>query len=467
MELSQKDILCELGRRDIRYFIKYTHKNYIFSDFSLTVMKALEQFLIDLEQEQRPILIIEAPPQHGKSELASRKFPAYALGKNPNYRIAGCSYSSDLAISMNRDIQRIMLDDSYASIFPNSSLNKKRAATMDNEALRNSDRFDIIGHKGYYVCCGVGGALTGKSVDIGIIDDPVKNMQEARSQAIKENLINWYQSVFLTRLSKNSGQLIMATRWAVDDLIGYIIEKNKDNKRVKILKFPAINEKGQALIPELHPLEQLLEQKEMMDNSSWSALYQQEPILIGGNIIKGEWFRTYEILPKFKQIYITADTAMKVKEANDYSVLQCWGRTELNGFTDYYLIDMLRGKWESPELLERTQLFYLKYKKIGCSCLFIEDKASGTGLIQSLQRKRIPVQAITPLKDKYMRLSEVLPLIKSGYVYIPEKAEWKLDFLSECEAFSADMSHVHDDMIDAMTMGLSDKTNFFTLKNII
>ena len=467
MELSQKDILCELGRRDIRYFIKYTHKNYIFSDFSLTVMKALEQFLIDLEQEQRPILIIEAPPQHGKSELASRKFPAYALGKNPNYRIAGCSYSSDLAISMNRDIQRIMLDDSYASIFPNSSLNKKRVAIMDNEALRNSDRFDIIGHKGYYVCCGVGGALTGKSVDIGIIDDPVKNMQEARSQAIKENLINWYQSVFLTRLSKNSGQLIMATRWAVDDLIGYIIDKNKDNKRVKVLKFPAINEKGQALIPELHPLEQLLEQKEMMDTSSWSALYQQEPILIGGNIIKGEWFRIYEILPKFKQIYITADTAMKVKEANDYSVLQCWGRTELNGFTDYYLIDMLRGKWESPELLERTQLFYLKYKKIGCSCLFIEDKASGTGLIQSLQRKRIPVQAITPIKDKYMRLSEVLPLIKSGYVYIPEKAEWKLDFLSECEAFSADMSHVHDDMIDAMTMGLSDKTNFFTLRNII
>lgn len=467
MELSQKDILCELGRRDIRYFVKYTHRNYIFSNFSLTIMKALEQFLIDLEREQRPILIIQAPPQHGKSELASRKFPAYALGKNPNYRIAGCSYSSDLAISMNRDIQRIMLDDSYASIFPNSSLNKKRVATMDNEALRNSERFDIIGHRGYYVCCGVGGALTGKSVDIGIIDDPVKNMQEARSQAIKENLINWYQSVFLTRLSKNSGQLIMATRWAVDDLIGYIIDKNKDNKRVKILKFPAINEQGQALIPELHPLEQLLEQKEMMDNSSWSALYQQEPILIGGNIIKTEWFRTYEILPKFKQIYITADTAMKVKEANDYSVLQCWGRTELNGFTDYYLIDMIRGKWESPELLERTQLFYLKYKKIGCSCLFIEDKASGTGLIQSLQRKRIPVQAITPLKDKYMRLSEVLPLIKSGYVYIPEKAEWKLDFLSECEAFQADMSHTHDDIIDTMTMALNEKTNFFTLKNII
>ena len=360
-----------------------------------------------------------------------------------------------------------MLDDSYYSLFPNSSLNKRRVVARDNEALRNSERFDIVGHRGYYVCCGVGGALTGKSVDIVIIDDPVKNMQEARSQSIKENLINWYQSVFLTRLSKNSGQLIMATRWAVDDLIGYIIDKNKDNERVKILKFPAINEKGQALIPELHPLEQLLEQKEMMDNSSWSALYQQEPILVGGNIIKGEWFKTYKILPKLKQIYITADTAMKVKEANDYSVLQCWGRTELNGFTDCYLIDMLRGKWESPELLERTQLFYLKYKKIGCSCLFIEDKASGTGLIQSLQRKRIPVQAITPLKDKYMRLSEVLPLIKSGYVYIPEKAEWKLDFLSECEAFQADMSHMHDDIIDTMTMALNEKTNFFTLKNII
>jgi hypothetical protein len=304
IKLTKKDIKLELARRDIKYFIAYTYRNYIFARFNIEIMQALNDFFIELEEGKRPILIIQAPPQHGKSELASRNFPAFAFGKNPNYRIAGCSYNSDLATSMNRDVQRIMLSDEYKEIFPNSSLNKRRIVTIDNQPLRNSERFDIVDASGYYVCAGVGGALTGKSVDIGIIDDPTKNMQEARSETIKKTLIDWYQTVFLTRLSKNSGQLIMATRWAIDDLIGYIIEKNKDNERVKILKFAAINENGEALHKGLHPIEQLRDMKNSLDSGSWSALYQQEPVIEGGNLIKSEWFRRYSVAPeRYKQMY--------------------------------------------------------------------------------------------------------------------------------------------------------------------
>ena len=467
--LTKNDILKELARRDLKYFIKYIKNDYIFSKFSLEVCEALNKFLKDVEQEKRPILIIQAPPQHGKSQLASKYFPAYAFGKNPDLRIAGCSYGSDLAVSVNREVQAIMLDSTYKNIFIGSSLNNKRVLSVDNTSpLRNSERFDIIGHKGYYIACGIGGALTGKSVDIGIIDDPIKNMQEARSDTVKETLKTWYESVFLTRLSKKSGQLIMATRWTLNDLIGVIIDKNKNNDRVKILKYPAIGEDGKALIPELHPLEQLLEFKRNVAPDVWEALYQQNPIISGGNVIKSEWFKTYEILPKFNTVYITADTALKTGQQNDYSVFQLWGKERYELGNNYYLLDELRGKWEVPELEEMFLLFYEKSKKYNCNCIYIEDKASGTGLIQFLKRKNINVVEVKPLKDKYLRLSEVLPIIASGKVYLPKFAEWKLDFLRECEAFTQDNSHDHDDQVDCLSMALNDNIiEFNNLKYIL
>lgn len=192
---------------------------------------------------------------------------------------------------MNRDVQRIMTEPEYAAIFPHSTLNNKRVSLLTNPALRNNERFDIVGHRGYYVSTGVGGPLTGKSVDIGIIDDPFKNMKEARSETIIESVISWYNTVFLTRLSQKSGQLIMATRWTVEDLLGYIIEKNKNTGRLKVLSFPAINGQGEALVPELHSFDKLMETKQSLTEFEWSALYQQEPQIIGGNIIKDEWWR--------------------------------------------------------------------------------------------------------------------------------------------------------------------------------
>lgn len=468
IEIKQSEILQELARRDIKYFVKYTHKNYIFSKFNIEIMEALNQFLLDVNEEKRPILIIQAPPQHGKSELASRKFPAFAFGRNPNYRIAGCSYGFDLATTINRDIQNLMISEEYGELFPNSSLNKKFIKDEDARILRNSDKFNLYNHKGYYICTGVGGALTGKSVDIGIIDDPIKNMQEARSLTVRESLKSWYQSVFLTRLSKKSGQLIMATRWAVDDLIGYIIDINKNTDNIKILKFSAVDENNNVLIPKLHPLEQLMDYKKGMATPIWEALYQQNPIVVGGNIIKSEWFREYSILPKLEQIYITCDTALKTGQQNDFSVLQLWGKEKFEYGYNYYLIDQIRGKWEAPDLESNTLCFYEKAKQYKCNCLYIEDKASGTGLIQFLKRKKINVSAVNPNKDKYLRLSEVLPTIANGRVYIPSIASWKLDFLSECENFTQDNSHAHDDQVDCLSMALNDEIiKFNSLKSIL
>lgn len=291
VERNRRVLEAELARRNMAAFVSFTKRDYCHNRFSRAVCEALDLFLEDVRAGKRPILILQAPPQHGKSELVSRRFPAYAFGRFPFLRIAACSYASDLARDMNRDVQRIMLDDSYKAVFPDVWLNPKRVVSMENQALRNSDRFDIPGTTGYYVCTGVGGPLTGKSVDIGIIDDPIKNEAEARSAVVKKTIEGWYNTVFLTRLSKLSGQIIMATSWAVDDLAATVAKKNP---RARVLKFPAIDEDGEALVPELHPLEKLLEVKALLSPGQWSALYQQTPIAEGGNIFQEDWIRRWD-----------------------------------------------------------------------------------------------------------------------------------------------------------------------------
>ena len=429
--LTQEDILYELARRDIRYFVKATQKDYIFAPFNLKILDALLQFYEDVQKERRPILIIQAPPQHGKSELASRKFPAYLFGINPNLRVAGCSYSATLAAKVNRDVQRIMTSEEYQRIFPHSAL-------TDRNKLKNSEHFDIPGGTGYYLCTGVGGPLTGQSVDIGIIDD-------------------------LTRLSRKSGQLIMATRWHEEDLIGYSLQKQGgESGRVKVLKFPALNEKGEALHPKLHPAEKLKETKAAMDVYSWEALYQQAPMLEGGNVIKTEKFRRYRQEPLdllYTKIY--ADTAMTAKTSSDYSVFALVGYTKNQ---DVYLLDLWRGQWESPELIAMAREVWRKCKSFyrPPRSLNIENKASGIGLIQTLRREGIPVLAIEPkaqdsqgnlyTADKFQRLCDVLPLIETGRFYVPHedlKKPWLKDFINECQRFSADLTHKHDDQVDA------------------
>ncbi|MDC9591877.1 terminase family protein, partial [Xenorhabdus sp. XENO-10] len=158
--------------------------------------------------------------QHGKSDIVSRYLPAYFFGRYPDMRVAGLSYGKDLASDMNRDVQRIMMGEEYKELFPGSALNSRRGVTIDVEAKRNSETFEIVGRKGVYISQGVGGPLTGKKVDLGIIDDPIKNAKEALSPTTKSGIWNWYVSTFKTRLSKNSGEIIMATRWATDDLSG-------------------------------------------------------------------------------------------------------------------------------------------------------------------------------------------------------------------------------------------------------
>lgn len=441
-----------LARSKLLDFICYIKDDYIRSNFSEELCARLGQFYEDVQAGRRPVLIVEAPPQHGKSEIVSRCLPPWLFGLNPDLCIGGLSYGKDLASDMNRDIQRIMLDDQYMKVFPESSLNKKRVVTVEVEAKRNSDTFELVGKKGRYISQGVGGPLTGKRLDIGIIDDPIKNSKEALSETVKEAIWSWYCTVFLTRLSKNSGHIIMATRWAVDDLSGRVLETNKNAVR---LTFPAINDSGEALVPELHPVDKLLDVKSTVSSHFWSAMYQQSPTIQGGGMFKTEWWKYYTAEPEFEYRMIYADTAMKTGQENDYSVFQCWGKSK----GGIYLIDQIRGKWEAPQLLQVAKSFWNKHRQKTNGTLrrmMIEDKASGTGLIQQMKQDRMQVGAIKRDRDKVTRAYDAAPSVEAGNVFLPSEAEWLSDYLSEFEMFP---NGKHDDQIDPTMDAVQDMIN--------
>lgn len=446
-ERELRRLEAERARRSMAAFVSYTYPGYFHSAFSLAVCAALDQFLADAVAGARPILLLQAPPQHGKSQLVSRSLPPYIFGRYPDMRVAACSYAADLARDMNRDVQRIMLDEPYHALFPDINLNPKRVVTIDGQALRNSDRFDIPGRRGYYVCAGVGGPLTGKSVDVGIIDDPIKNEEEARSPTIKRTIQRWYETVFLTRLSKNSGQIIMATSWAIDDLVSTVA---RNNPRAKHLKFPAIDAHGQPLVPELHPLEKLLETKAMLSPTQWSALYQQCPVPEGGAIFQEAWLRRWSIgsLPEFfDEMILSWDLAFKGSDSSDFVVGQVWARKGVN----YYLLHQVRSRMAYTASKQAIKTMAAQYPQaVG---VLVEDKANGPAVMDDLKDDVAGLIAVEPDGSKVARAYAVTPLFAAGNVFIPEDnyAPWVPDYVAELVTFPAGSN---DDQVDASTQAL-------------
>lgn len=458
----QKQVRQELSRRNLSDFTNYTKPDFIEGWFNRIIAKELQQFYFDVMAGKQPRLIIQAPPRSGKSELFSRRFPAWAFGQNPNLQIIAASYSTDLASRMNRDVQRIIDSEEYQGVFPETTLNGKNIATVSGQSLRNSEIFEIVGHAGAYRSAGVGAGITGMGADIGIIDDPVKDAKEANSQTIRDAVWDWYTTTFYTRLSPKSGILLGMTRWHEDDLAGRLLrEMDNDGDQWRIVSFPAIAEcdeeyrlEGEALHPERYDLERLTKIKKAVGSQAWNALYQQRPSSKGGDIIKGAWFKRYSVLPRMKRIIITADTAQKTKQHNDYSVLLVAGVGHDGGV---YVLDLIRGKWEAPELEQKVSDVWNKYRSMPVHKVYVEDKSSGTSLIQNIQRKqRIPIEGVQVDTDKYTRVLGVQGYIESGYIYLPNDAEWIEDFIKECEAFTATDSHKHDDQVDAMVMAITE-----------
>ena len=453
---AENELKIREARNNLLSFISVTYKDYKIGWVHQEICQTLDNFLKDLIDGKRPRLIITMPPRSGKSEIVSRRFPAYFLGKYPDLSIISVSYSASLAEDFSRDVQRIIDSDEYKKIFPNTKLSDKK----DKNYKRTSDFFEIVDHKGVYCSAGVGGSITGKGCDILIIDDPIKNRQEANSETVRKKIYDWYSSTAYTRLSPIGGVIMMCTRWHLDDLIGKVLS-DKNQKPFHVISYPAIAEhdephrkQGEALHPERFSLEILNEIKSTLSTADWLSLYQQKPVPEGGAIFETSKLRYYDESsePKrFDQIVGSWDMTFKENKTSDFVVGQLWGRKG----ADFYLLDMVRDRMDFVKTLKVFINFANKHKN--CNCWLVEDKANGTAIISTLKKHISGIIPITPKESKQERAYAITPYLEAGNIFFPKNQNFTKDLEEEMLQFPAG---AHDDTVDSMTQAL----NYFRMK---
>jgi predicted phage terminase large subunit-like protein len=393
-------------------------------------------------------LIINLPPRSLKSLLASVAFPGWYLGHDPSAQLLCVSYAQDLADKLARDCRGIMMSQWYRRIFP-TRLAPHRQAVQEF----------ITTDQGYRIACSNGGALTGRGADIIIIDDPLKP-EEALSEAQRTATNDWYDHTLYSRQNdKQRGAIvIIMQRLHEDDLIGHVLAQ----EQWEVLSFPAIAEadeehrietmwgprcftrrRGEALHPDREPLDTLARIRGTIGEYHFAGQYQQSPAPFGGGLVKAEWFKRYrenERPERFDRIVQSWDTANKATELSDFSVCTTWG---VKG-KDLYLLAVFRRRLEYPALKravrEQQALF-------AATELLIEDKASGTQLIQELIVEGCHgVTRYEPTTEKIMRLHAQTAIIENGFVHIPETAPWLAEYLHEMTVFPRGK---HDDQVDS------------------
>ena len=456
-------LLNELYRRDagesFPVFLNYTQPTYDRQWFHTLIARKCQQLIDGTLGADKLMLFV--PPQHGKSEIVSRKFPAWILGRNPKAKIVGASYSSELAQQFSRAIQRTIDTPEYANVFPETFLNSSNVRTDAKRGwLRNVDNFETVGHGGFYRSVGVCGSLTGTPVDIGIIDDPVKDAIEAYSATYRERTWDWYVNVFLTRLHNSSKIILIMTRWHDDDLAGRILAHEGD--KWTVISIPAIKEDvsaafdprnvGEALWEERHSLERLRE-AEQRSQRTFAALYQQRPSIDGGNIIKSDWFRTISVSDFLKMhrnepIIFFIDTAFTDKTTNDPTgiVATCKVGNEL------YITHAQKVNMKFPELVKFIPEYAKKRGYKSQSSIRIEPKANGLSVIDQLRAVTSlnVTQTPTPKDAKETRLNAVSPVVESNRVILVESA-WNKAFIEEVCGFPA---KPHDEYVDLLVYAI-------------
>jgi len=269
----------ELARRHLIDFIEYTFPGYEAAPHHKLIADHLEA----VERGELDRLMITMPPRHGKSELASRRFPAWFLGRQPNRGIIAASYNSDLATDFGREVRAIVNSQEYGAIFKTSLSQDSRAANRWNTA-----------QGGTHIAAGVGTAVTGRGADVLLIDDPLKDRDEADSEVKRQRIWDWYTSTAYTRLAPGGRVVVIQTRWSEDDLSGRLLDAMESGgDDWTVLSLPAISEQGEPLWPERYPIKALERIRANIGNRDWSALYQQEPAPEEGLYFKREWMRHY------------------------------------------------------------------------------------------------------------------------------------------------------------------------------
>lgn len=445
--------LRELSRRNLLAFVKATKPDYSAGWVHRELCARLMRFLAAVERKESPRLMLSMPPRHGKSELVSRRFPAWALGVDPDLSIMSANYSDDLARRMNKDVQRIMDSPDYLEIFPGTRL----ADARSGGSMRTTGLFEIPGRSGSYRSTGVGGGITGMGADILVIDDPVKDRQSADSPTFRERTWDWYASTAYTRLSPGGGVLVTATRWHEDDLSGRLLRAmGEGGDGWTVVNYPAVAERdephrreGDPLHPERFGADALARIRKNVGEYEWAALYQQRPTPRGGGIIRREWLRRWRALPRVVDRVIQSwDFTFKDASGSDNVSGQVWAQSG----GDFFLVDCDTRRMDFTEQVRAMERMSAKWPEAYAKV--VEDKANGPAIMSALGHRIPGLVPYTPRGSKTARAYAVSPLFEAGNVYIPEADAdhaWVREYEAELVGFP---TAPHDDRVDATTQAL-------------
>ena len=510
LELARR----ELARRKLLPFIQKFNKTYDAGWVHEHICAQLEKFIRAVERQEAPRLMIFMPPRHGKSEIASKNFPAWVLGKHPEWEIIASSYAVSLPIGFSRKVQATIQDKAYKQLFPNTHLHPK---SQSAEAWMTT-------REGGYVAAGVGGGITGKGAHVFIIDDPVKDAQEADSDTQRQTVWDWWGSTAKTRLSPGGGALVIQTRWHDDDLSGRMILQMKELKEEfeeliadtkhnialattkketaeleselagfeeelseiddwEIIVYPAIavedeyidsqgllvhtpeperlpeltkvRSTGEALHPSRYPIGRLRNMKRSMQPRHWSALYQQNPVPDEGIYFTKDMIRFTASYPVISDMYLFAawDLAVGEKQQNDFSVGVVLG---LDYQGQIHVLDMTRIKANIHVVAEAVIAQYKRYPTI--LEIGIEKGQLELSLMPQLNKllkkeKLYPTfnHELRPVSDKWVRARPLQGRMQMGTVLFPHNQPWVESAVAELLRFPGG---IHDDIVDALAWGV-------------
>lgn len=450
-------IRAELARRELarRSYIDYLA--YVSGDgwkrtgFAEYVARELQRFVETDTGNAYDILVLETPPQHGKSMTVTEALPSWCMGRHPDWRVILASYNDD---SAERFARR----------------NKEKVADFGEQlfgvkigGINRATEFELKAKKGCVpgrlISRGMLAGITGNSANLLIIDDPIKNRTEADSEMRRTQIWNEWLSSLKTRLAAGAKVVVIMTPWHEDDLAARLLAA-EDN--IRLVRLPVEAEEndplgravGEALCPELGKDRKWLEQfkRSYLSDAqggerAWTALYQCSPRVEEGGLVKRSWWRYYdkEDAGRFAREVISVDAAFKGGERNDFVAIEVWGKRE----NDYYLRYCLNRHMDFPQTLQAIRTVRKLYPE--AMTVLIEDKANGSAIIQTLQKELFCVP-VTPMGGKEARVNAVSPAIESGHVYLPQGEEWVGAFVDQFTAFPVGKN---DDMVDSATQALS------------
>jgi phage terminase large subunit-like protein len=391
-----------------------------------TTARQLHRFYNEMVEGRRPKLAISAPPQHGKS-WAATDFIAWVAGRQPDRKTIFGSYSDDLGVRTNNDLQRIITGEPFKRIFPDTRISEEATSTGGYDRWkRNSSLIEFIGHQGSFRNTTVSGQINGLELHLGVIDDPIKGREEARRINARNKAWDWFADDFLSRFAKDAALLVVMTRWDVDDILGRYMDRFPE---LRMLRYPAIAEynelfrrKGEPLFPELKPLDFLMDRRKLLTQPSWESIYQQHPIVVGGGQFPIEKLK---VLPYFDQSKITHTIRYWDKAASDTEDASFTAGVLMHAMSDgsFVISHVARGQWTALEREQRIRTWteadaaqYSNYE------IYVEQepgsggKESAEATVRHLAGYRVYADKVTGHKE--VRADPLAAQVQGGNVHL-------------------------------------------------